>query len=128
MRPIFDDVVERGRITSGDYASPRGARYGAFFLFKPPASKPLKVIASDGTFWEEAGLALPAWEHVSVSLPDRCPTWEEMCWVKALFFLDEECAIQFHPPEGVRVNRHNFCLHLWRLIGGEFPLPPREAV
>src|SRR5690349_6482303 len=28
------------------------------------------------------------WEHVSISIPseDRCPTWEEMCFVKDLFW------------------------------------------
>ena len=40
------------------------------------------------------------WEHVSVSLRDkkgdpidRCPYWEEMCKIKALFFEDDECVM-----------------------------------
>ena len=29
------------------------------------------------------------WEHVSVSYRKRCPTWEEMCRVKDMFFEPE---------------------------------------
>lgn len=39
------------------------------------------------------------WEHVSVSLSNRCPTWEEMCMVKDIFWGEDECVIQFHPPK-----------------------------
>ena len=39
------------------------------------------------------------WEHVSVSLPDRCPTWEEMCFIKDLFWNSDECVVQYHPPK-----------------------------
>lgn len=33
------------------------------------------------------------WEHVSVSLSNRCPTWEEMCMVKDIFWGEDECVI-----------------------------------
>ena len=58
------------------------------------------------------------WEHVSVSLPGRCPSWQEMCEVKSLFWDPEDCAIQFHPAAAEYVNCHPFCLHLWRPTGG----------
>ena len=71
------------------------------------------------------------WEHVSVS-PfhlKRCPTWEEMCAVKNLFFEPEERVVQYHPPESEYVNMHPYCLHLWRPTGGvEFPHPPAIMV
>lgn len=54
------------------------------------------------------------WDHVSVSLATRTPTWEEMCWVKRLWFLPEEVVMQLHPAESEYVNYHPFCLHLWR--------------
>jgi hypothetical protein len=47
-----------------------GSNNGAF---RVPGG--LRVIASDGE----------GWDHVSVSLPDRCPTWEEM---KGNYILD----------------------------------------
>ena len=73
---------------------------------------PLTVVATDGS----------GWDHVSVSLPTRCPTWEEMCLVKSLFFDDEEAVMQLHPPQSDWVNNHEFCLHLWR--SQTVPIPP----
>ena len=54
----------------------------------------LRIIASDGF----------GWEHVSVSRRDRCPTWEEMCQIKALFWDEDDCVIQYHPPRSEYVN------------------------
>lgn len=68
------------------------------------------------------------WDHVSVSLIDRCPTWLEMVRVKRLFFHDYECVMQLHPPEANYVNIHNFVLHLWRPQNQEIPMPPVEFV
>ena len=39
------------------------------------------------------------WEHVSVSYKNRVPTWDEMCKVKDMFWNDEECVVQYHPPK-----------------------------
>lgn len=79
---------------------------------------PLRVIASDGM----------GWEHVSISLPTRCPTWDEMCRVKALFWDDEDSVMQLHPPKSEWVNNHSFCLHLWRPIDVAIPRPPMYMV
>ena len=68
------------------------------------------------------------WEHVSVSLKNRCPTWEEMCTVKDIFWGDEECVVQYHPPKSEYVNTHPYCLHLWKKIGSEFETPPKEFI
>ena len=68
------------------------------------------------------------WEHVSVSLPNRCPTWGEMCLVKDLFWDEDETVIQFHPKKSAYVNHHEFCLHLWKPPGNNVELPPQFAV
>ena len=119
MRQAFPEEVERARKRTGDLASRTGDDYG-FFFFKRKGIR-FKVMASSGT--DE----IP-WEHVSVSTEIRCPTWEEMAWVKGLFFDDEEAVIQFHPPASQYVNYHRNCLHLWKPHGAEFPLPPMVAV
>ena len=67
-------------------------------------------------------------EHVSVSLGHRCPTWEEMCKVKDLFFDDEDVVVQFHPKKSEYVNLSQFCLHLWRWTRGEFPMPGKIEI
>jgi hypothetical protein len=64
------------------------------------------------------------WDHVSVSLADRCPTWDEMCWIKNLFFKSNELAIQFHPTEKDYINMCQTVLHIWRPWKIDIPLPP----
>jgi hypothetical protein len=69
------------------------------------------------------------WQHVSVTINsterkvERCPTWEEMCYVKSLFWNDEETVMQLHPPKSEYVNCHPYCLHLWKPDSVEIPLP-----
>jgi hypothetical protein len=68
------------------------------------------------------------WDHVSVSLNDRCPTWDEMEKVKRLFFRDHETAFQLHVPTQEHINIHPYCLHLWRPHGVAIPRPPQAMV
>lgn len=72
------------------------------------------------------------WEHVSVSpystKRKSCPTWEEMCELKNIFFEPEERVVQYHPPKSEYVNQHPYCLHLWRYTAGEMPHPPKIFV
>lgn len=68
------------------------------------------------------------WEHVSVSTPVRCPTWDEMEHVKRLFFREDETVMQLHVPTTDHISVHHFCLHLWRPIGMEIPRPPSFMV
>lgn len=88
----------------------------------------LSVISSTGEGWTYAELPLPAWEHVSVSLQARCPTWREMDFIKNIFWRDDETVIQFHVPKAEHVNYHPYCLHLWKPIGVEIPRPPAICV
>ena len=80
--------------------------------------EPLRIIASWGG----------GWDHVSVSLKNRCPTWDEMALVKRVFFRADECVMQLHPPEANYVNHHPFCLHLWRPQNEKIPQPPSAFV
>lgn len=90
---------------------------GAFFI--PFEGRSLRVIASTGA----------GWDHVSVSLPGRCPNWREMEHVKRTFFRDDETAMQLHVPPTDHINCHPFCLHLWRPNDGrEIPRPPALMV
>lgn len=133
LNPLPDAVLYNK--THGPSRDVNGA-----FLFNPFGTT-LRVIASDGG----------GWDHVSVSAKYRCPTWEEMCWVKDKFFGPEEPAMQLHPARSQYVNHHPYCLHLWRPQSaadiakvrerwgaewvdgdlpspGEIPLPPKEFV
>lgn len=101
----------------------------------------LKVIEHgfDGgcAYWQPTKNTRPAviifswgrgWDHVSVSFSKRCPTWEEMCQVKDMFFKDSEMAIQYHPAKEDYINCHPFCLHIWRPQGTEIQKPPSIMV
>ena len=106
--------IRNGAMGSDDDAGNNGAfqiPYRSFVLF---------VIASDGTEIKE----IEPWEHVSVSLKNRCPNWEEMSYIKNLFWNDDETVIQFHPRRAEYVNNFPNCLHMWKRAGAEHELPP----
>jgi hypothetical protein len=73
--------------------------------------------------WSYAG----GWEHVSIDGKNRMPTWEEMCELKDMFFNDDECCVEYHPPKSEYVNNMKYCLHIWKPIeeySGVLPMPP----
>ncbi len=129
MRKTFCAVIEEGRDRrDGPYASKAGDDYGSFRL-RAPTGAVLTVIACAGDADEFRRLGSDvAWDHVSVSTPNRTPSWAEMDWVKRLFFADDECAVQFHPPVADHINVHEFTLHLFRSVGMSFPMPPKCVV
>lgn len=110
MKEIYPEL-EDDRIMG-----PPGTMDGAFLI--KCGSAHLRVISGVGL----------GWDHVSVSLPTRLPTWSEMCHVKRKFFKDDETVMQLHPPESDYVNIHPNCLHLWRPHDQEIPLPDKSMV
>lgn len=56
------------------------------------------------------------WEHLSVSMPSKTPSWDQMCVMKDLFFEDDEECFEYHPKKSEYVNIHPHCLHIWRPI------------
>lgn len=91
---------------------------GAFVIPSPIDKRALRIIASCGF----------GWDHVSVSLISRCPTWSEMSYIKKLFFKDDETAMQLHVPVSDHISYHPYCLHLWRPYDVEIPRPPGYMV
>ena len=87
---------------------------GVFRFMSLIDAKPMSVIASDGD----------GWDHVSVSRADRCPHYEEMEQIAALFFAEDEAAVQFHVPKSEHVNIHPHTLHWWRPTRDRLPRPP----
>lgn len=118
----FDSTLEKFRFRRGLYASNTGDDFGAFQI-PGPCGVDLHILASPG----DANFDIP-WEHVSVSVKNRCPNWTEMCFVKGLFWDAEETVMQLHPPQSKWINNHPYCLHLWRPQKQEIPLPPEIAV
>lgn len=62
------------------------------------------------------------WEHVSVQLNvNRLPKWSEMCYIKDLFWEDEEAVVQIHPKKSAYINMTE-ALHLWRPVNGDWSI------
>lgn len=91
---------------------------GVFHVPFPRTGVTLKIVASVGV----------GWDHISVSLPNRCPNWPEMEHIKRMFFREDETAMQLHVPPSDHLSLHPYCLHLWRPLGQEIPRPPAELV
>ena len=68
------------------------------------------------------------WEHLSVSMPSRTPTWEQMCIMKDIFWNKNEACVEYHPREEDYVNNHKHCLHIWRPTHETLPIPPSILV
>lgn len=68
MRPVTE-LQQSRRLQIVQQAADGFAAYLVYPTVKPGA---IAIIASWGG----------GWEHVSVSLARRCPTWEEMCIIK----------------------------------------------
>jgi len=116
MRPD-NHMIEPFRQLEGDYGS--DSSYGnAGQFFVPCNGSILTVVCSDGE----------GWDHVSVSTPERCPRWEEMEYIKRMFFLPNEVAMQLHVPVEDHISNHDYCLHIWRPQKSEIPLPPKGFV
>ena len=115
MREPGRKQVERHRLAPADGGGRRNSSCGSFVI--PRNGARFCVLVSDDH----------GWDHVSVTIlkHERCPTWEEMCWVKGLFFRPNECVVQFHPPQDDYVNCHPYCLHLWKPQGREILTPQR---
>lgn len=112
-------VPEKYRIKSGRFGSTKEYGNNGAFAIKKGRLK-MQVIASDGG----------GWDHVSVTIVNRqrTPTWQEMCFIKDLFFDKDECAVQFHPSESQYVNNHKYCLHLWKPQFGPLQIPLKIMV
>jgi hypothetical protein len=88
------------------------------FIIQGPTGAALHITVSDGT---QDG---DGYERISVWCRHRDPTWREMCFVKDLFFDDEETVIQLHAAKSKWSNDHPHVLHLWRHPDHDVPLPP----
>jgi hypothetical protein len=121
MRKVPPPELERGRLRGGRLASDISYGMRGAFLINGPCNAQLRVLSSGA--WDNMD-----WEHVSVSLTNRCPNWPEMCFIKDLFWSDDEVVMQLHPAKKDYVNLHDYCLHLWKPTVLEIPLPPRIMV
>lgn len=123
-------VIEKYRITKGALQTDSSfGNNGAFSITRVPSTTYI-IIASDGAI----NYGDPCWEHISVHVvnnkndKERTPTWTEMCFIKNLFWDEEDWVVQFHPAKSQYINHHLSTLHLWRPVHEVMPTPPKEMV
>lgn len=134
MRIKLPDQVEKCRVRmpqhSMYYTDRNSGANGWFILkYKGPQDKVVKtwlmIVASGGN------PDVP-WEHVSVTVRNeaRCPTWDEMSFVKDCFWHEDEAVMQLHVPKDDHISCHPYCLHLWKPFAhfANIPRPPASAV
>lgn len=109
--------LERRRMAGVDKDHPDDWRYGLYKVIGP-CGVDLTIVSSMGY----------GWEHVSIAAPNRTPNWKEMCFVKDLFWTDEETVIQYHPPKVDYINFNPRVLHLWKPEKVVVPMPPKWMV
>ena len=120
MRHTPDVVAEAGRdlVDLHYQTSILDCCNGRFTVRSPLDKKPLTIVASDGG----------GWDHVSVSRRDHCPTWDEMEYVRGLFFRPDEVVMQLSVARADHISLYPYCLHMWRPQSGRIPLPPTWMV
>lgn len=117
-------VPEQYRYRSDDkFGTTENDGNNGLFLV-PYGSDLLQCIVSDGLGWEHVSVCCRTKNRAKYSIPN----WEQMCYIKELFWDDEDVVIQFHPKKSEYVNNHNFVLHLWRSLDKEVPNPPSILV
>ena len=118
MRPQLVETLQLSRVI--DYFGDNSGLNGRF-LVQGPCGCELQLISYDGI---KSG-----WEQVSVDTDRRrSPNWLEMCFAKDLFWDEEECVVQFHPPLSQYVKFSRYCLHLWKPTHVAFPAPPSSLI
>ena len=112
LKQLYEELESRR-----DFQIIRKGFDGGMGVFTKGSLKNMTVI------WSYGG----GWEHVSIDGKNRTPTWDEMCSIKEMFFSDDECCVQYHPPKSEYVNNAPHCLHIWKPIeqySGTLPVPP----
>lgn len=95
---------------TGEEVGPRGF----FILPNPRTMKGMYILIQADN--------LQGWEHISIAIPseNRWPTIEELNWIREFFWDTDERLVQFHG----KLKKNEFCIHLWKPIDQELPVPP----
>lgn len=110
-----------------------GITYGMAVL-SGPTGRELMVQFSAGDGWEHVSASVvrlkphkPGTQSGTIKPTGKIPNWDEMSFLKGIFWDPEDCVVQYHPPESEYVNFLNV-LHLWRPIDVDLPRPPAILV
>lgn len=124
MRRAMNPKVEKFRMRAGPLRSDSTyGNNGAFIIPSPHQPDVLLCIVSDGG----------GWDHLSAHGESGggqmfTPSWDDMAFLKELFFEDDEVVMQLHPAKKYYINCEPHTLHLWRSQEKDIPTPPRWMI
>lgn len=113
-----------------------GHMAGQFIIPGAVSKWDLFCMVHDGREDDGTPIASEPWEHVSVTArlqhggykKARIPFYEEMRYVKSIFWEPHEVVMELHVAESDHVNMTDTVLHLWRPLAASIPTPPRFFV
>lgn len=120
-----NQAIEKYRFHGGPMGSNKSDGNNGVFEITGPLGLRLICLVSDGDGWDHVSVEV---EWLGPHVKRRLPRWEEMCFIKDLFFEEDEVAIQIHPAKKNYINVHPWVLHLWRPQWTSVPLPPLKMV
>jgi hypothetical protein len=88
---------------------PAGSNNGFFLI--PRRTFDLHVMVGDGLGWDHVSVSVA---RVGEAAAFRIPDYDELTFVKELFFRDDETVMHLWVPAAQHVNVHPHVLHLWR--------------
>lgn len=130
MRKSPNGKIEKYRLTKDNCVYPKSPMLSettdgnnGLFIFNH-GHEVFRCIASDKKNWDHVSVSVVSIENDK----SRLPTWQEMCWIKELFWEPEEEVFQLHPKKSNYINVHPHVLHLWRPQKESIPTPPKIMV
>ena len=123
-------VPEKNRITNHPYYGSDSSfgNNGVFKIHPPFSVKEYLCIVSDMLGWEHVSVSMTKTNNASKKKTNAIPTWDDMCFIKSLFWDEDDTVLQFHPKKSEYVNNHDKVLHLWRKVGVDHELPPNMMI
>lgn len=121
--PALDRYRDRSSYVVSEFGSTGDHGNGRFYL-PPMGWRPSDDSGKHPVHFCVIAATGEGWEHVSVSCPGRTPLWDEMEYIKRLFFHDAETCMQLHVPTSEHINRNPDVLHIWRPVRMRIPRPP----
>jgi hypothetical protein len=113
-------VQEQYRIKDGPFATDTyDGNNGLFLIPYSSGSWFFQCIVSDGMGWEHVSVTLRYKNSHKYEMPD----WNQMCYIKDIFWDETDTVIQYHPAKSEYINNHPYVLHLWRPTDKELPIP-----
>ena len=116
---------------SGEWGD--GQTYGCAVL-SGPTGRDIFVQFSNGEGWEHVSASIVRLKPIrkgaqsgTVHKTGKTPNWDEMSFLKGIFWDPEDCVVQYHPPESEYINFAE-ALHLWRPLDVDLPRPPAILV